>query len=544
MKTQKIFSLIGLALLIVVSAACSSPSPAAPSAPPAVTVVQAQPTAAPTQSPAPTTAPSAGMPNPASVFCQQQGGKTEIRKDAKGGEVGYCVFPDKSECEEWAFQRGECKPGAKPTTAASSADPFAYCATVGNVDAPDTRWTGPKMPDAIVRGVMKASGAATDAPVDVFAQSSFWRCMNSKVYACTIGANLPCQEKADTSKTPSAAMNDYCTANPKSDFIPAVVTGRATVYDWKCVNGKPEIAKELFKPDARGFISDFWYEIAPTTSMPGSGIANPASTYCVQQGGTVEIRKDAKGGEVGYCVFPDKSECEEWAFMRGECKPGAKPTTALRLTKADAGKKVDLAVGSVLELALDGNPTTGYTWKVMSGNDALLKQMGDATFTPQSGLIGAPGVEVFKFQAIGTGSVTLKLGYKQWWDDKMQPNPTFEVTVNIGGSAVGPTLQVAAKDNGKTLEIAKGGTVVVTLEGNPGSTGYLWGLEAGNDAVLKPAGDYKFTSTSNMPGAGGKFEFRFTAAGAGTATLKFANKRPWELNDPKAETFSVTVNVK
>ena len=288
---------------------------------------------------------------------------------------------------------------------------------------------------------------------------------------------------------------------------------------------------------------------APTTapasgSVPSASMANPASVFCGQQGGKTDIRKDATGGEVGYCVFPDKSECEEWAFQRGECKPGAQPTTALRLTKADAGKKVDFAPGGTLELALEGNPTTGYTWKVMSGNDAVLKQMGDSTFTPQSNLMGAPGVEVFKFQAVGAGSVTLKLGYKQWWDNAMQPNPTFEVTVNVGGGASAPTLQVAAKDNGKSFDLVKGGTVVVTLEGNPGSTGYLWGLESANDAVLKPAGDYKFTSTSNMPGAGGKFEFKFTAASAGTATLKFANKQPWNLNDPQAQTFSVTINVK
>ena len=437
MKTPKIFVLIGFALLVAALVACGSPASAAP---PAVTVVQAEPTVAPAVKPAPPTAPVAWMANPASVFCQQQGGKTEIRKDAKGGEVGYCVFADKSECEEWAFQRGECKPGAKPTTV-SSADPFAYCATVGTIDVPDTLWTGPKTPDAVVRGLMKAMGLPPDAPADPIAQSTFWRCMNNKVYACTVGANIPCQEKADASKTPSAAMNDFCKANPASAFIPAVVTGRATVYEWKCVNGKPEVAKELFKPDARGFIAEFWYEVAQSASAPSAGMANPASVYCQQQGGKTEIRKDAKGGEVGYCIFSDKSECEEWAFQRGECKPGAKPTTppgaALRLTKADSGKKVDLAPGGILELALEGNPTTGYTWKVMSGNEAVLKQMGDSTFTPQSNLMSAPGVEVWKFRAVGTGSVTLKLGYKQWWDNAMQRNPTFEVTVNVGGAPAG-----------------------------------------------------------------------------------------------------------
>jgi putative hemolysin len=50
-------------------------------------------------------------------------------------------------------------------------------------------------------------------------------------------------------------------------------------------------------------------------------LANPASKYCVDQGGRLEIR-DEVGGQTGYCVFEDGSECEEWAFYRGECTPG------------------------------------------------------------------------------------------------------------------------------------------------------------------------------------------------------------------------------
>jgi hypothetical protein len=52
---------------------------------------------------------------------------------------------------------------------------------------------------------------------------------------------------------------------------------------------------------------------------------NPASKHCVDQGGKVDIR-DETGGQVGYCVFPDGSECEEWAFFRGECTSGAAKT--------------------------------------------------------------------------------------------------------------------------------------------------------------------------------------------------------------------------
>ncbi|MFU8840925.1 MAG: DUF333 domain-containing protein [Nitriliruptoraceae bacterium] len=52
------------------------------------------------------------------------------------------------------------------------------------------------------------------------------------------------------------------------------------------------------------------------------GLANPASEYCLEQGGQVDIRTGTDGGEQGFCVFSDGSECEEWAFFRGECEPG------------------------------------------------------------------------------------------------------------------------------------------------------------------------------------------------------------------------------
>jgi putative hemolysin len=50
-------------------------------------------------------------------------------------------------------------------------------------------------------------------------------------------------------------------------------------------------------------------------------LANPASKYCVDQGYRLEIRTE-EAGAVGYCIFPDGTECEEWAYYREECGPG------------------------------------------------------------------------------------------------------------------------------------------------------------------------------------------------------------------------------
>jgi len=48
---------------------------------------------------------------------------------------------------------------------------------------------------------------------------------------------------------------------------------------------------------------------------PSPGIANPASEFCVQQGGEVDI-VDEDDGQVGYCVLPDGTRVEEWEYFR------------------------------------------------------------------------------------------------------------------------------------------------------------------------------------------------------------------------------------
>jgi len=55
--------------------------------------------------------PSVGMPNPASVHCEENGGTSETREDDEGGRYGVCTFEDGSECEEFAYMEGSCEPG-------------------------------------------------------------------------------------------------------------------------------------------------------------------------------------------------------------------------------------------------------------------------------------------------------------------------------------------------------------------------------------------------------------------------------------------------
>lgn len=48
-------------------------------------------------------------------------------------------------------------------------------------------------------------------------------------------------------------------------------------------------------------------------------ITGAPSSYCQALGYQLEEREDAEGHTIRVCVFPDGYECEEVAFLRGEC---------------------------------------------------------------------------------------------------------------------------------------------------------------------------------------------------------------------------------
>ena len=65
----------------------------------------------------------AGLPNPASVYCEQNGNKLEVVTAADGSQSGVCIFPNGSSCDEWAYYRGECGPATPiPSTPAATID--------------------------------------------------------------------------------------------------------------------------------------------------------------------------------------------------------------------------------------------------------------------------------------------------------------------------------------------------------------------------------------------------------------------------------------
>jgi hypothetical protein len=157
-----------------------------------------------------------------------------------------------------------CSTATKTPTQETYSDPFAYCTAVGQIDAPDARYTGPLMSDELFKDYLKSAGLDVNADYpDTFKQMTIWRCMDHKVYACNFGANIPCDSKANTDQTSTQAMIDYCKQFPDDSFIPMSVTGHTVIYSWHCVNGTPKILNQIDTVDAAGYQSSFWQLVEP-----------------------------------------------------------------------------------------------------------------------------------------------------------------------------------------------------------------------------------------------------------------------------------------
>ena len=98
-----------------------------------------------------------------------------------------------------------------------------------------------------------------------------------------------------------------------------------------------------------------------------------------------------------------------------------------KLTAQDAGSTVNIRVGNTLEIALEGNPTTGYTWEIAPESGTLLSQQGEAEFKSASSALGSGGIVTLRFKAIQPGTMKLKLIYHRTFEPSVPPLQSYEI---------------------------------------------------------------------------------------------------------------------
>jgi inhibitor of cysteine peptidase len=116
------------------------------------------------------------------------------------------------------------------------------------------------------------------------------------------------------------------------------------------------------------------------------------------------------------------------AVAKGDTNAGG-----VTVVSGQTGGQVSLKVGAVLEVRLESNHTTGYSWIVAPVGSPVLMRQGAAKYEEHAtgGKAGVGGVEIWRFKAMKTGKQGLQFEYRRPWekDAPAAKIVTYSVTV-------------------------------------------------------------------------------------------------------------------
>lgn len=92
---------------------------------------------------------------------------------------------------------------------------------------------------------------------------------------------------------------------------------------------------------------------------------------------------------------------------------------------------IKMKTGDNLEIILEGNPTTGYIWEKVEGDNTILSQQGDYEYIPTKLLAGSGGKFVFTFLGAAAGKTKLHFIYHRTFEKNVSPVKLYEVIVIV-----------------------------------------------------------------------------------------------------------------
>jgi inhibitor of cysteine peptidase len=140
---------------------------------------------------------------------------------------------------------------------------------------------------------------------------------------------------------------------------------------------------------------------------------------------------------------PDPEKTEELKEPLPDEEPAAPapPVSGkVEVTAAEAGKVVRAAVGNLIVIALQSNPSTGYNWELRDFDYGVADFYKSETIAPEGGnvLFGAPTQTLVTLQAVKPGTQEIKLAYRRLWEPPDQVAETFQFFLQVDGAEAPP----------------------------------------------------------------------------------------------------------
>ena len=144
---------------------------------------------------------------------------------------------------------------------------------------------------------------------------------------------------------------------------------------------------------------------------------------------------------------PDATDPEAAGEIAGKLPgdeevPQRPPVTGtLEVTAQDNGKVVSAALGNLIRITLESNPSTGYNWELRDFDYGVADFYSSDVVARQGKgnvLFGAPADTVITIQAIKPGTQDTTLFYRRQWEPPDQIEATFRFQLEVAGDAAAP----------------------------------------------------------------------------------------------------------
>lgn len=101
------------------------------------------------------------------------------------------------------------------------------------------------------------------------------------------------------------------------------------------------------------------------------------------------------------------------------------------IQESDAASPVTVQVGEEFFIALQSNPTTGYSWTQQTGDGNVLAYEGNVRQNPSASMPGAPGQQIFIYHANRSGTSTLTFQYSRPFEPNAAPGRMVTFTIQV-----------------------------------------------------------------------------------------------------------------
>ncbi|MCC8977591.1 lysozyme inhibitor LprI family protein [Bradyrhizobium acaciae] len=151
----------------------------------------------------------------------------------------------KARLREFGISVSTAPVAANAPPSISNVDVFAFCKAVKNLDDPQNVQLDASSDEAL------AAAAVTN--------NYAWRCMDSDVLVCGMGASGSACQKMSSSAAPTKAILAFCARSPNTKFVPMSVIGNSPA-SWKCSGTTPKVL-DAMRLDKRQFMADTWIRV-------------------------------------------------------------------------------------------------------------------------------------------------------------------------------------------------------------------------------------------------------------------------------------------